>query len=156
MGDIWELSGSGFGSGTSWNVKKNRTQYGTVQLPNYVASFPPEQLGLWWTGASIGGNEAPGQTVYINSRLVYPPVSATPAPIPGTIITPPVTGCTSGTTRQVPCQKDPNKLVTQECVSGTWVTTKVDEKKCAGEDPAKAIVVAVILVLVIIYLGSKA
>lgn len=61
--------------------------------------------------------------------------------------------CTPGTTRQVPCPNDPNKLVTQECIEGFWVTTKVDEKKCENEyraldDLAKAIVIGIILVII--------
>jgi hypothetical protein len=46
-------------------------------------------------------------------------------------------------------------MITQQCVSGTWVTIKADEKKCAGDDTAKMIVAAVILVMVIYFWMKK-
>jgi len=53
--------------------------------------------------------------------------------------------CTEGKTRTVVCPTDSNKIVTQKCVGGVWVTTGVCLKKDA--DNMKYIIAIVIIVI---------
>lgn len=71
------------------------------------------------------------------------------------IIVAPPAKCLEGTTRTVKCPKDPNKMVTQRCVNGAWVTLPADEKAACGEDPGKLILAAIIIAIVLVFLRSK-
>lgn len=72
---------------------------------------------------------------------------------------PVVSGCTEGTTRTVICPNN-GKLITQNCIAGTWITIKADEKKCLsdggiGLSNTNTIIAILIIVIVIFYLMTR-
>lgn len=144
----------GSGTSNSFRILRDGTQVnqGTTQIScSADGENTLRNQVLAWAGIT------PSDTVYVNGSLYQSPKPIIDLPTPpvtsppGTI--PQVTGCMQGTTRSIKCPKN-QQMITQQCIGGIWVTIKADENKC--EDPTNMIIVAVILVVVIIYLASKA
>ncbi|NJD76950.1 MAG: hypothetical protein FIB08_07635 [Candidatus Methanoperedens sp.] len=63
--------------------------------------------------------------------------------------TPPAAACPEGTTRQVMCPKS-NKMITQKCVSGQWVTQ--DAKGCITDEETNLGLLLALIVLIAVFL----
>lgn len=141
-------------SSGGWSIDgASYSQYGTIEQTyaesKYGGSGETALKNWLIKEGTANGHFSINDTIYDkNGNLAVIPPEGLPVSYPERDMR-----CAQGTTRQVPCPKDPNKLVTQECVGGFWVTTKVDEKKCETEyhaldDIAKAVVVGIILVII--------
>lgn len=76
----------------------------------------------------------------------YPALGISTTPAPGQ---PPAAACPEGTTRQVMCPKS-NKMITQKCVSGQWVTQ--DLKGCITEEETNLGLLLALIILIAVFL----
>ncbi|HWQ95924.1 MAG TPA: hypothetical protein VN368_00990 [Candidatus Methylomirabilis sp.] len=137
--DIYYHYSGKCGSGTSNSYGYTRTPGGSSSGTTQISCTVPEadrEKTLRQYAINFA-NISPFEEVYVNGVLYQSP-TAPPA-------------CTPGTTRQVRCPSDPDKIVTQECLNGSWVNIKTDENKCA-DDYTKIIVIAVIVIAFFIML----
>lgn len=114
------------------------------QAVKKMAGFPYTNVGVdpkWYPALGISTTPAPAP--YVPPVQTQPPVAQPP-------VSPPAAACPEGTTRQVKCPKN-NKMVTQKCVNGLWVTQ--DAKGCVtDQERILGTAIGVIVLVVIIYL----